>query len=246
MNNWIFDYGGTLDTGGHHWGKVIWHAYERLHVPVTEQQFRDAYVFAERALAKQPIIQPDFTFSQTLEAKLSIQLQWLNDNVTLPKYEGSMPFCIKDYRLPLLSLLMDGVKARTQESRSVLEALKQRGDRMVLVSNFYGNINAVLCDFNLDGLFEDIIESAVVGIRKPDPRIFELGVKALGVEAQEVTVVGDSMEKDILPAKSIGCHTIWIKGEHWSTDNKEKDSNADHTITQINNILNIIDETKQR
>lgn len=246
MNNWIFDYGGTLDTGGHHWGKVIWHAYERLHVPVTEQQFRDAYVFAERALAKQPIIQPDFTFSQTLEAKLSIQLQWLNDNVTLPKYERSMPFCIKDYRLPLLSLLMDSVKARTQESRSVLEALKQRGDRMVLVSNFYGNINAVLCDFNLDGLFEDIIESAVVGIRKPDPRIFELGVKALGVEAQEVTVVGDSMEKDILPAKSIGCHTIWIKGEPWSTDNKEKDSNADHTITQINNILNIIDETKQR
>ena len=37
----IFDYGGTLDTCGQHWGKKLWHAYERQHVPVTEQQFRE-------------------------------------------------------------------------------------------------------------------------------------------------------------------------------------------------------------
>ena len=28
----IFDYGGTLDTKGCHWGKVLWHAYEQSHV----------------------------------------------------------------------------------------------------------------------------------------------------------------------------------------------------------------------
>ena len=33
---YIFDYGGTLDTGGNHWGKVIWHAYQYLGVPVGE------------------------------------------------------------------------------------------------------------------------------------------------------------------------------------------------------------------
>ena len=31
----IFDYGGTLDTKGCHWGKVLWHAYEQSHVPVV-------------------------------------------------------------------------------------------------------------------------------------------------------------------------------------------------------------------
>ena len=41
---YIFDYGGTLDTGGQHWGMVLWHAYERHHVPVTEHEFREAYV----------------------------------------------------------------------------------------------------------------------------------------------------------------------------------------------------------
>ena len=39
VNGYIFDYGGTLDTGGHHWGKVLWHVYEHLHVPVSEEQF---------------------------------------------------------------------------------------------------------------------------------------------------------------------------------------------------------------
>ncbi|MFS6554926.1 hypothetical protein VPJ68_05445, partial [Parabacteroides distasonis] len=48
IKGYIFDYGGTLDTGGMHWGKALWHAYERCGVPVTEQMFRDAYVHAER------------------------------------------------------------------------------------------------------------------------------------------------------------------------------------------------------
>ena len=87
---------------------------------------------------------------------------------------------------------------------------------MVLVSNFYGNINVVLREFELDTLFDSVVESAVVGIRKPDYRIFKLGVEALGLPASEVTVVGDSLANDIVPAGSIGCSTVWLEGEHWS------------------------------
>ena len=79
MAGYIFDYGGTLDTGGQHWGQVLWHAYERHHVPVSEAQFREAYVHAERMLGSQHIIQPDFTFRQTLEAKLRLQLEYLGN-----------------------------------------------------------------------------------------------------------------------------------------------------------------------
>ena len=53
----IFDYGGTLDSDGMHWGKRIWHAYQKNGVPVDEPLFRYAYVHAERTLAKNPIIQ---------------------------------------------------------------------------------------------------------------------------------------------------------------------------------------------
>ena len=60
--------------------------------------------------------------------------------------------------------------------------------------------------------------SAVVGIRKPDPRIFRLGVDALGLPPKEILVVGDSLKKDILPAESIGCRTAWLKGKGWSAE----------------------------
>jgi putative hydrolase of the HAD superfamily len=87
---------------------------------------------------------------------------------------------------------------------------------MVLVSNFYGNITAVLQDFGIDHFFPVIIESAVVGVRKPDPQIFRLGVEALQMRADEVVVIGDSHDKDIIPATAAGCQTIWLKNTGWS------------------------------
>ena len=74
---YIFDFGGTLDTEGCHWGKVLWHAYQRHNIPVGEEQFRKAYVYAEKMLGKNPIIQSDYTFRQTLAAKLRIEFDWL-------------------------------------------------------------------------------------------------------------------------------------------------------------------------
>ena len=88
----------------------------------------------------------------------------------------------------------------------------------MLVSNFYGNIETVLEDFGVRKYFKAIIESAVMGIRKPDPRIFEHGVKALGVLPDETLVIGDSYRKDIVPAESIGCQAIWIKGKGWTAE----------------------------
>ena len=71
---YIFDYGGTLDTCGNHWGMVLWHGYQRHDIPVTEDEFREAYVFAERKLGREPIIKPDFTFRKTLATKLRLEM----------------------------------------------------------------------------------------------------------------------------------------------------------------------------
>ena len=220
IKGYIFDYGGTLDTGGHHWGKVIWHAYERQQVPVSEAQFREAYVHGERTLGKNPIIQPDFTFRQTLEKKLQLQLEFLHQ---------------EDYLSPLLDDLYSRTQAETRKSREVLLRLKEQYP-MVLVSNFYGNIQTVLGEFGLDGVFSQIIESAVVGVRKPDPRIFSLGVEALGLKPDEVVVVGDSIDKDIVPARQAGCHTVWFRGEGW-TDDPVDESLAERVITNLAELL---------
>ena len=217
---YIFDYGGTLDTGGQHWGKVLWHAYERQQVPVTEAQFREAYVHAERTLGKNPIIQPDFTFLRTLEEKVRIEMDYLG---------------LADYRNAVVADLYERTKAETAQSVEVLRELKKQHP-IVLVSNFYGNIAVVLREFGFEGLFDHIIESAVVGVRKPDPQIFTLGVEALGLRPEEVTVVGDSIDKDIIPAKKAGCQTVWFKGEGW-TDDPVDESVPDRIITNLKELL---------
>ena len=97
-----------------------------------------------------------------------------------------------------------------QSGVNYLEHLKQKGYPMVLVSNFYGNINQVLKDAGIDGYFEDVIESAVVGVRKPNPAIFALGVCALDLPASQVLVVGDTYGKDIVPAHKLGLSLIHI------------------------------------
>lgn len=229
IKGFIFDYGGTLDTRGNHWGKVLWHGYERTGVPVGEQDFREAYVYGERTLATSPIVKPDFTFRDTLQAKIRLQLQWLEENRNLGDATRYLERILDD--------VYQQTKDTTKESAQVVGELAKRFP-LVLVSNFYGNISTVLREFGLDHLFGDIIESAVVGIRKPDARIFALGVERLGMKAEEVAVVGDSYDKDILPSHSIGCHTIWFKGEGW-TDEVVENPVADKVIGSLKEILSL-------
>jgi len=216
---YIFDYGGTLDTGGQHWGMLLWHAFERHQVPVSESQFRDAYVYAERTLGRNKIIQPTDTFLQTLKAKVQLELTYLNN---------------ESYTDAIVSDVYERTKSQTALSRRVL--MQMKASPMVLVSNFYGNISVVLQEFGLDGIFAEVIESAVVGIRKPDPQIFLLGVDALGMKPEEVTVVGDSLEKDIIPAKRAGCHTVWLKDEGW-TNAQDGENQADRVIMTLDELL---------
>lgn len=235
----IFDYGGTLDTCGNHWGKVIWHAYEHCQVPISEANYREAYVYAERTLGRSVIIRPNFTFKQTLDVKLRLQLEYLITHGCL-QVAGKQEY--QQLHTALHHTLYSGVRAAIDESIVVLRQLHEHYP-IVLVSNFYGNVNQVLAEMKIDHLFSQVVESAVVGIRKPDPRIYQLGVEALqkqcaGIEPKDILVVGDSMNKDIIPAKFLGCQTAWYKGEGW-TDKQEDESLPDFVLTNLADLLHI-------
>lgn len=229
----IFDYGGTLDTGARHWANVLWEGFCQASVPVSETQFREAYVFAERALAKAPIICPEDKFHTLLLKKTNIE----TEELVRQKYWSPS----ETERLAAVKTISDycyNYAVKTLDtSRKVLEQLKKQY-KLVLVSNFYGNIETILKDFNLE-YFEDVIESAVVGVRKPDPEIYRMGVRATGFPAEEVAVVGDSYGKDIVPAKLVGCKAIWMKGESWAPENTDEtlpDAIVEN-ITQVADLL---------
>lgn len=209
----LFDFGGTLDTAGCHWGKFLWYAYKRNGIPVTEEQFREAYVYAERTLGKQSIIQAHDTFLSMLTSKLKLEFEYLVDCgwLVADKVEAERMQRI------LLNDIYEKVKTNISESRRVLSELK-KNYRLGLVTNFYGNMSVVLEEFDLSSYFETITESAVVGVRKPDSQIFNIAVKSMEVRPENVVVIGDSYAKDILPAHELGCHTVWLKGEGWTSE----------------------------
>lgn len=207
----IFDYGGTIDSRGVHWSEVIWDGYQSVGVPVGKDRFREAYVYAERELARVRHIMPTDTFHDLLLKKMRIEQQWLVEQGDLTAEAVDL------YSCPVADYCYDAARNSIADARPTLDALYERYP-MVLVSNFYGNVEAVLEDFDLRRYFRKIIESAVVGVRKPDPRIFELGVEALGLKPEETLVVGDSFKKDIVPAESLGCHVAWLKGKGWTAD----------------------------
>ena len=203
----LIDFGGTIDSDGIHWFNAFQEAYAMV-ADVPHDLSWDAYVHTERTLGRNPIIKPTDTFCKTLQTKIALQTEYLQSKgITITAQDTILNTCYNKV-----------VKHISTVSKPVLERIELP---MVLVTNFYGNMHTVLEEFGIDHLFKDVIESAVVGVRKPDPEIFRLGVKALGLEPSETIMIGDSLDKDIIPAQAIGCHTIQITPsnplfeEHW-------------------------------
>ncbi len=197
----IFDYGGTIDSRGEHWSDVIRRGYINAGIDISYDDFWEAYVYAERTLAKTPVILPSDNFLALMRKKITIELRRLEVTIELHSNDETVD-AISSYCYSL-------AKTCTEESKPVLAELTDRYP-IVMVSNFYGNLNAVLMDFGIRHYFSDIIESAATGIRKPDPGIFRLGLKSLSLQPCDVLVIGDSFSKDISPANGIGMHTAQL------------------------------------
>lgn len=226
----LFDYGGTIDTNGLHWANVLWDAYRHNHVKVDKDAFANAYKFGERALAIHPIIQPHHVFYDVLFLKVEQQFGYLKDN----------GYDLDSQAIEAIARECDRV-ARTsvEKAAPVLEKLASEYP-LVMVSNFYGNLNSVLKEFGIAHYFQSVVESAVVGVRKPDPAIWQLGVEAQGFLPHECVAVGDSYSKDILPAKATGAKAIWLNVAGFEETAETQVSVADAEITDFAQVADTI------
>lgn len=205
----LLDFGGTIDTDGRHWANVLYDAYAEAEVGVSVEQFREAYVKGERHLAAHPCIETGDNFRTMLRKKLTLELSFLNEAGAIAQTNCG----INELAETLSRICDERVRTTLATARPLLSRLARRIP-MVLVTNFYGNMRSVLQAYELD-MFSAVVESAVVGVRKPDPAIWELGRRELGTPACRTLACGDSFEKDVLPARSLGMRTVWLKGEEW-------------------------------
>ena len=92
----------------------------------------------------------------------------------------------------------------------MLTAVTARGLRCAVVSNWDCSLAEVLADLGILDRFAAVSVSAVVGAPKPDARIFEHALSALGVDAAHTVHVGDDRERDVAGARSAGLHALLL------------------------------------
>ncbi len=102
----------------------------------------------------------------------------------------------------------------------VLDELREEGRMLGIISNAgdVGNVQRLIDKVNIRNYFDPIIISAAIGIRKPDPGLFEMVLDQWHVNPESVVMIGDRLEADILGAQAAGLHQIWIKPEAEASD----------------------------
>jgi putative hydrolase of the HAD superfamily len=103
--------------------------------------------------------------------------------------------------------LWTGVDPRTP---AALARLRDAGIRTGVVSNGDGRASAALEAAGLLGHMEVVVDSGVVGVEKPDPRIFEIALGQMGVAADGAVYVGDLYEVDVVGARAAGMQPVLL------------------------------------
>jgi putative hydrolase of the HAD superfamily len=226
MNSILFDFGGTLDTNGIHWFEKFRSAFESAVPDISYDIIREAYLHEEKEIIKFATTTNDYY--ELIKKQFGCMIDFIK----------SKDVKINDSDIQKqIEKVIDDVTENIEISLAIMKILYKKF-KLAIVSNFYGNLKEICGKLGFDDYINVYIDSAVEKLSKPDPAVFRLALKRLNRVSDEAYVVGDSYERDIVPAKQIGCTTIWLKGKSW----KEEDdiSSCDFIINDINKILKII------
>jgi putative hydrolase of the HAD superfamily len=91
-----------------------------------------------------------------------------------------------------------------------LKELRERGRRLIAVSNWDCSLPAVLRRCGLGESLDGAVSSAIAGARKPDPAIFEPALELAGCGPEEALHVGDTLEEDVEGARAAGIRALLI------------------------------------
>jgi putative hydrolase of the HAD superfamily len=111
----------------------------------------------------------------------------------------------------LVEVLLASLRFRPYpDAAPALGRLRLRGIRSAVVSNWDVSLRGVLAEVGLGGLVDEIVVSAEVGAKKPDPAIVEAALRRLRCPAGKALMVGDSPETDVAGAQAAGVRAVLV------------------------------------
>ena len=190
----LFDFGGTLDADGLTWRERFHSLFGAEGVAVEPAHFDPVFYAADDALVGS--VPETFSLQETVRRVAGdVARQLRPDDAAL----GSR----------VAARFLADARACFAANAPILERLGRRY-RLGVVSNFYGNLATVCDNAQVRRYFGVIVDSARVGLSKPDPRIFVTAVEALGIEPGRAVMVGDSLARDMAGARAAGMAHIWL------------------------------------
>ena len=125
----------------------------------------------------------------------------------------------------------------------VIRGLYDRGYRLGIISNLIGEheIPDWLREDGLAQYFDAVVLSSVCHIRKPDPRIYQMGCEELGLTPEECVSVADNLGRDITGAKAagIGANILFISPEKLAKKTITDENRPDYIVHQFTDILDL-------
>lgn len=100
--------------------------------------------------------------------------------------------------------------------KDTLKELKEFGFKLAIITDADRyHARARLTRVGLLDSFELLVAADMTGTKKPDPAHFLFALNALGLEPEECLVVGDSIKRDIVPARELGLKTAYASYGDW-------------------------------
>lgn len=190
----LLDYGGTLDGDAQHWFDHFVRLYAEVGADVPYAALKDAFYAADAALTLHPDVR-SFGLESMVRTHVALQLRHHR------RGDDTLAHALAE------AFIAD-TRAAWDRNRPLLRRLARRF-RLGVVSNSYGNMPALLAEASL-APFETIVDSAVEGVAKPDTAIYALAAARLALPPTQLLHVGDSWERDVIPAGSLGMRTAWL------------------------------------
>lgn len=104
-----------------------------------------------------------------------------------------------------------GVLVPRGDAAATLAALRERGFKVGVISDCSEEVVAAWPETPLAPLVDEAVLSAAVGMKKPDPRVYELACRRLGVEPAACLFVGDGGSRELSGATAVGMEAVLIR-----------------------------------
>jgi len=233
----LFDFGGTLDADGVAWKERFHTLYRAEGLGIAADAFAPIFFAADDPLvgslsSTAGLSETVTALATNLEAELTRRGAGTEDTGAVNEQNRGQR---------VASRFLFEASAAFTRNRPILEALKARY-RLGIVSNFYGNLEAVCRSAAIAPLFGVMVDSQCVGAEKPDPAIFRVALETLRATPETTVFVGDSLRRDREGARRMGMRFIWIAPQNVQT--AETRASAEPpihaTVTRLPELMKIL------